>query len=99
MAASPCRASFGKIFSRSQRAALGAICSRAKRRTAWRISSACADIGESVMAEEIAFLAVAFGHAVDRAPAHFQNARSAVHVLALGRGKKGGVELGGERVV
>src|SRR5688572_20488696 len=98
ISARPARASRGNSLSRSQRAACGASCSCAKRRTACLISSAGADIGEGVMAEEIALLAVALGHAVDAPPAHLQDAGGAVHVLALRRREKGGVQLGGERV-
>src|SRR5919106_3085035 len=98
MAASPFRASLGKIFSRSHCAEWGASCSAAKRRTASRISSVCADIGERVMAEEVALLAMAFGDAVDAPAAHLQDARGAIHVLALGWGEEGGIELGGEGI-
>src|SRR3954468_21141599 len=98
MAASPLRASRGKLRSLSQRAAFGRSCSFAKRRTAWRISSAGADIGQGVMAEEIAFSAVTFGGPVDAPAPHLQDARSAVDVLALGGREEGGVELGGQRV-
>src|SRR5687768_17402356 len=93
MAASPSSASLGKSLSRSHCAEWGASCSAAKRRTASRISSVCADIGEGVMAEEVALLAMAFGHAVDAPAAHLQDAGGAVHVLALGRGEEGGIEL------
>src|SRR5918999_4142094 len=98
IAAKPLRAVFGKIFSRSHCAEWGASCSAAKRRTASRISSICADISERVMAEELALLAMAFGDAVDAPAAHLQDARGAVHVLALSGGEEGGIELGGEGV-
>src|SRR5687768_7290126 len=98
MAARPWRASLGKTLSRSQRAAFGASCSAAKRRTASRISSVCADIGERVMAEEVALLAMTLGHAVDAPAAHLQDSGGAVHVLALGGSEEGGIELGGEGI-
>src|SRR6185503_17505480 len=102
MAASPFNASRGNSLSRSQRAAFGASCSLAKRRTASRISwispSGRADIRHRVMAEQVAFPAVAFGDAVDAAPAHLEDARGAIDMLAFGRGQEGGIELRGERV-
>src|SRR5688500_4253152 len=52
-----------------------------------------------MVAEEVAVLAVAFGHAVDAAPAHLQDARRAVHVLAFGRCQERGVQLRGQRIV
>jgi hypothetical protein len=52
-----------------------------------------------MVTEEIALPAVALGDAVDSAPPHFQDARAAVHVLALGRGEERGVEVRSERVV
>src|ERR1043165_452043 len=99
MAASPLSASRGKVRSLSQRAAFGRGCSFAKRRTAWRITSAGADIGKGVMAEEVALPAVTLGDAVDAPATHFQDARGAVDVLALGGREESGVELRGQRVV
>src|SRR6185436_20871364 len=99
ISARPLSAARGNSFSRSQRAACGASCSAAKRRTAWRISSACADVGERVVAEQVALLAVALGHAVDAALSHLQDAGGAVDMLALGRRKEGGVQLGSQGVV
>src|SRR5436190_7402827 len=102
MAARPASASLGKVFSRSQRAAWGTSCSFAKRRTAWRIasvrSSAGADIGECVVAEQVAALAVALGDAVDAPPAHLQDASRAIDMLALGRGEERGVQLRSEGI-
>src|SRR6185295_11645465 len=98
ISARPARASLGKVFSRSHCAACGASRSFAKRRTAWRISSAGADIGERVVAEEIALLAVALGHAVDAPAAHLQDARGAVDMLAFGGSQERGVELRGQGI-
>src|SRR5688500_3264033 len=98
IAASPFSASRGNSFSRSQRAACGASCSAAKRRTACLICSSWADIGDRVVAEEVALLAVALRHAVDAPPSHHQDARGAVHVLAFGRREERGIELRSERV-
>src|SRR6185503_6980069 len=98
MAARPASASRGNVASRSHCAACGMSRSFAKRRTACRISSAGADIGERVVAEEVALLAVAFGHAVDAPATHLQDARRAVDMLAFGRGEECGVQLRGEGI-
>src|SRR4051812_43523744 len=97
IAARPLSASRGNSLSRSQRAACGASCSVAKRRTASRISL-WADIGERVVRKEPALLAVTLGDAVDAPAAELEDARGAVDMLALGGREERGVELGGERV-
>src|SRR5687767_1763775 len=103
MAPRPFSASRGKWLSRSQRAACGASCSAAKRRTAERISSTwssgCPDIGQRVVAEQVAAAAMALRHAVDAPPAHLEDAGGAVHMLALRRGEERRVQVRGERVV
>src|SRR5438270_13577840 len=85
IAARPFSASLGKCFSRSQRAALGASCSCAKRRTACRISSCCisvgTNVGQGMVGEKPPLFAVASGDAVDAPPAHFQ--RSEEHTSEL----------------
>src|SRR5437588_6280718 len=103
IAARPFSASLGKCFSRSQRAALGASCSCAKRRTACRISSCCisvgTNVGQGMVGEKPPLFAVASGDAVDAPPAHFQDLGGAIHVPALGGSEKRGAQLCGERVL
>src|SRR5258706_4556030 len=48
------------------------------------------------MAEEVALLAVALGHAVDAPAAHLQDARRAIDMLAPGGSEERGVQLRGE---
>src|SRR5260221_12807927 len=107
IAASPFRASFGNSFSLSQRAAFGASCSRAKRRTASRISACCSEsaiasdrhVGDGVVAVDLPALRVALGGAVDAAPAELQYPCRAIHVPAFRRAQERGIELGGQRVL
>src|SRR5262245_1827806 len=64
-----------------------------------RISpSARADIGHRVVAEKVAVPSVALGDSIDAAPAHLEDARGAVHVLALGGSEERRVELRGQRI-
>src|SRR5688500_3733932 len=103
ISARPLSAPFGNVFSRSHAAACGAICSTAKRRTAWRISSCVAfvptlfgaNVGYGVMTEELAILRVTLGRAVDAAPADLEDPRGAIDVLALRWREEGGIQLRG----
>src|SRR5258708_39568813 len=52
-----------------------------------------------MMAEELAVLRVACRGAVDPAPSELENPGGAVDMAAFGRGEKGGIQLGGKRVL
>src|SRR5581483_2868669 len=81
--------------------------SAVKRRTASRISSCTGwsaisgglDVGDGVVAEELAALRVALRGAVDAPAAELEDACRAIDVLVLRRAEERRVELGSERVV